>query len=35
MGNDNLKLDDDYNGPSDQELMDIEEHLHNYDDYDD
>tara|TARA_B000000609_G_C23962798_1_gene234991 strand:- start:460 stop:567 length:108 start_codon:yes stop_codon:yes gene_type:complete len=35
MGNDNLKLNDDYNGPSDEELMDIEEHLHDYDDYDD
>lgn len=32
MGNDNLKLNDDYNGPSDEELMDIEEHLHDYDD---
>ena len=35
MGNDSLKLNDDYNGPSDEELMDIEEHLHDYDDYDD
>ena len=35
MGNDNLKLNDDYNGPSDEELMDIEEHLHDYDLFDD
>ena len=32
MGNDNLKLNDDYNGPSDEELMDIEEQLYDYDD---
>jgi len=35
MGNDNLKLNDDYRGPSDEELMDIEDHLQDYDDYDD
>ena len=35
MENDDLNLNEEYSGPSDDELMDIEDHLHDYDDYDD
>jgi len=35
MRNEELNLENGYKGPSDDELKDIEQHLHDYDDYDD
>ena len=35
MDNDDSNLNEEYNGPSDDELMDIEDHLNDYEDYDD
>ena len=35
MRNDNLNLNEEFNGPSDEELRDIEKHLDDYNDYDD
>ena len=36
MRNDDLQLNEEYTaGPSDDELKDIEQDLHDYDDYDD
>ena len=35
MGNDELNLNEEYNGPTEDELREIEDHLDDYDDYDD
>ena len=33
MGNDELNLNEEYDGPTEQELRDIEDHLDDYDDW--
>ena len=35
MGNDDLQLNEQYKEPSDDELKDIEQHLHDYAEYND
>mgnify|MGYP001211018301 CR=1 FL=1 len=35
MENNILKLSEEHKGPSDEELLDIEQHLDDYEDYDD
>ena len=32
MGNDELNLNEEYNGPTEEELREIEDNLYNYDD---